>query len=81
MPQARSIDDANPLLEALQSGEHGVESLARQVGQSVGHVQEALLRLELVGRVVRLPGQRYARASQLDPWVDLPVDLSRVVSI
>ncbi len=62
MPQARSIDDANPLLEALQSGEHGVESLARQVGQSVGHVQEALLRLELVGRVVRLPGQRYARA-------------------
>ena len=28
MAQARSIDDANPLLEALQSGEHGVESLA-----------------------------------------------------
>jgi DNA processing protein len=51
------------LLDALTSGEHGVESLARQVGQSIDVVQQALLRLELSGHVVRLPGQRYARAS------------------
>lgn len=51
------------LLDALTSGEHGIEALARQVGQSIDVVQQALLRLELSGQVVRLPGQRYARAS------------------
>ena len=51
------------LLDALTSGEHGVEALARQVGQSIDVVHQALLRLELSGQVVRLPGQRYARAS------------------
>lgn len=51
------------LLDALTSGEHGVEALARQVEQSIDVVQHALLWLELSGQVVRLPGQRYARAN------------------
>ncbi|MBT6146147.1 MAG: DNA-protecting protein DprA [Gemmatimonadetes bacterium] len=51
------------LLEVMERGEHDVEGLARQMGVAIGRIQQALLLLELSGHVVRLPGQRYARAS------------------
>ncbi len=57
------LRSGHPLLDAMATGEHGLEALAQQLGQSIEAVQQSLLRLELAGRVVRLPGQRYARAS------------------
>ncbi len=49
------------LLRALDSGRRPIESLAGHAGRSPGEVLASLGRLELAGKVRRLPGGRYER--------------------
>ena len=61
---AATMDEKNPLLDALGHDPAGLDALGARTGWSAAELQARLLELELDGRVARLPGGRFQRVSR-----------------